>query len=428
MKTQRNTLLILFLISLCLNSYGQEVYSVAFESKSLTFSKSAKDDKIEKIKLKVKQALPENLNDYSLRIKVDSIKSTLSASEYALDFKERLLINSKVEEAIYLTILKDTLETNDRKLYLSIDVFDKSKKSVNKMNLADNQKIEIIVKGIKKEEKVLSNYSYLSYAGTNFDLVDGTKPKNLFFATNVFIPPVKNKNRYGFYLSLYGNRTMSDIDSTGNVRRTSKIIKQTDTTYLKYTEQTKMITTRVSDNIGAHINLLVPFFNKNEKSDLKMYYSPSLEFVWRRTKINQQFKDPILQDSTMVGGIIPGSMVFDTNSNRQFNEYSFNAGLAGLFVALENSAISVRIHASTGYSSNFYPTQSMHTNTTVTTRSHDIFFSGRVWITEPVTGITLQAEVTNTSKNPRPFFGATLSKAFNLKDIGIFKPLNTAPK
>lgn len=31
------------------------------------------------------------------------------------------------------------------------------------------------------------------------------------------------------------------------------------------------------------------------------------------------------------------------------------------------------------------------------------FFAGRAWITEPKTGITLQAEITNTMDNPRPF-------------------------
>lgn len=55
-----------------------------------------------------------------------------------------------------------------------------------------------------------------------------------------------------------------------------------------------------------------------------------------------------------------------------------------------------------------------------------IFFTGRAWITESVTGISIQAEITNTLKNPSAFFGVTLSKAINFKNLGrIFQPIIT---
>jgi hypothetical protein len=108
---------------------------------------------------------------------------------------------------------------------------------------------------------------------------------------------------------------------------------------------------------------------------------------------------------------------------------STNIGILGLFLTLENADVSVRIQSSVGYSSNFYPRTSSNSSLITTDRSHDIFFAGRAWITEPRTGLTLQAEITNTGINPRPFFGVTLSKAFNLKELsGIFSPLTTRTK
>lgn len=53
-----------------------------------------------------------------------------------------------------------------------------------------------------------------------------------------------------------------------------------------------------------------------------------------------------------------------------------------------------------------------------------LIFCGRAWITEPKTGITLQAEVTNRLKTPNPFYSVTLSKAFQLDKLaGFFSPI-----
>lgn len=409
----------------------QETFDISFENKAMKVAKSDSKMEIYPIIIKTKRNKSESWKKHVLSIGIDTLKSTLPPNDYSIDFNSKELNHLNSEETLYLKLPKDTLSDRERKLYLNLNVRNNGKKLVNEKNAAsaENKTIEITVNAHKRAENQLSHYSNLTYVGTNFDLVDKVKAENFFFATNIFIPPVENKNKLGFYLSLYGNRAMSDVDSTGIVRRTYKLESVNDSTYIRHTEQAKMITTRVSDNIGAHINLLVSLFPKKEGSDLSLYYSPSLEFVWRRTKISRLYKNPTLRDSIVVTGSIPGTIELDSFSQRNYNEFSFNAGALGLFLALENKTISVRAHASVGYSSNFYPQLSMSTNQINTKRSNDIFFSGRVWITEPITGITLQAEITNTAINSRPFFGATLSKAFHFKDIGgFFSPLIPSAK
>jgi hypothetical protein len=61
-------------------------------------------------------------------------------------------------------------------------------------------------------------------------------------------------------------------------------------------------------------------------------------------------------------------------------------------------------------------------------RQDDIGFTGRAWITEPKSGLTLQAEIVNTLIYPRPYYVVTLSKALGFQNLGsIFAPITSRP-
>lgn len=114
--------------------------------------------------------------------------------------------------------------------------------------------------------------------------------------------------------------------------------------------------------------------------------------------------------------VILNSLETETES---FNQYNFNIG-PGIFFVIENENISVRIHAATGYSRTFIIGGGKDP-TAVSKEESDVFFAGRAWITEPYTGITLQAEITNRFIEPKPSYVVTLSKAFHLNKLsGIF--------
>lgn len=428
MKSTVKLVVLLAFILGCSSMNAQDFYSIGFKTDTLTISKSSQIDVLSSINIESNVPDSDKYKNYNYTVSIVNDETTLAISDYKLiDFSKKNFQKNGAEK-VYFLLNKDTLNDRERKIVLEIKIFD-GDKEVTSNNKAKNKKITLTIKEHKAIENHISEYSYLSYVGTNFDLVDGIKAQNLFFATNIYLPNRLNKNKIGFYLSLYGNRAMSDIDSTGNVRRSYKLEKLTDSTYINYTAQSKMITNRVSDNIGAHISVLFPIFESKESTDLKLFYAPSLEFIWRRTNLTQEFSEPTNLESNTVVGFIPGTIEIGASSRRQFNEYSFNAGILGLFLTLENADVSVRIQSSVGYSSNFYPRTSSNSSLITTDRSHDIFFAGRAWITEPRTGLTLQAEITNTGINPRPFFGVTLSKAFNLKELsGIFSPLTTRTK
>jgi hypothetical protein len=436
----KTNLLLLFLLGWSGIVFGQKqtdgkvdvnansIFSLSFESDTIKVEKASKDGYIS-IPLKVDIVNPQTWEDYKFYIEVDKEKSSLPVSDYEFEDNTFNFSDLKKSKVITIKLKKDTLWDRERKIVLSLKT-SKNTDDIDKRNIGLKKKIIVIVGDGKDHVNLFHEYNILAYVGTNFDIVESkTKAKNLFFATNIFIPPVERRNKVGFYFSLYGNRTMSDIDSTGNVSRVYKIEPVSGTQHNEYRAQYKMVTSRVSDNIGAYISPLFRLIKSSNKH-LSLYYSPSLEFIWRKSTITRDFKDQKNSEVSLVDGFVPGTVMMDNVSRKIQNEYVFNVGGAGFFLAYQTADVSFRAHASVGYSSYFYPSNYLvEGNTTEVKRMHDVFFLGRVWLTEAKTGITLQAEIMNTAINPRPFFGVTLSKAIKLDKLGsIFTPLTDRSK
>ncbi|TAG11961.1 MAG: hypothetical protein EAZ35_09030 [Sphingobacteriia bacterium] len=405
-------ILLIFFTHLCVLIFAQENYAISFEKAIIQLKKSNTEDRVYKINFSANIPDSYKLTEkFHFSVQLDSVKSNLGFNECEIAFPDLHIGNLKKQNSCFLTLKKDSLPDRARKLVLKFNV---SYLSPDK-NLGLYKEITVEV----SEHRILDSltaYNYLAYIGTNFDLVNGIKPNHLFFATNIFLPPVANK--VGVYLSLFGNRTMLRTDTTGNIRRVYRINRISDSSFMNYTEQVRLSRTSISDNLGAYFNPLIKLGSISDISNaLQLYYSPSLEFVWRRTQIISSFSNAGNRDSTIQKGRFPGTLDFEATNTVYANEFAFNAGLIGFFMAHENKNISVRVHASVGYSSSFYPSDQDRVYAS-TKRVDDIFFSGRAWITESKTGITLQAEITNTANYSRPFYGVTLSKAIHYGDIG----------
>lgn len=423
-------LMLLFSPLLLFSQIDKTSVNIEFDTIAAKYTKGGKDQIIP-IKLKINQIKIDHPENYSLAVEVDQMNSTLSSGEYSFSYRKTLLSKLGQEEKLYLTINKDTLPDRERTIVLNVKCYENA--SGNEFpNIGTNKKMTITVE--PSDQKPKSNgYEYLAYVGTNFDLVEGIQAKDLFFATNIYKSPEHtDKKKVGFYLSIYGNRAFSQIDSSGTINRIVSIDSLTQDSYRVVRERRKIRNERSTDNLGAYISPLIKMnFLNSPSSDLKLYYSPSLEFVYRRTRSKIDYLGESSLDSITISGDIndfPGRVQnLPESKSISYNEYSFNLGLVGLFLSLENERISVRVHGSVGYSSNYFADfDNGFGNSVALKHSSDVFFTGRAWITEPVSGLTLQAEVTNSLINPRPFFVATLSKAFDFKDLGsIFSPISS---
>jgi hypothetical protein len=249
----KNAIITAVLFFLFVNGYSQSV-DISFSIDKDSTSRQKDNDLIKKIEIKKEGIKDVEAAKYNLTVSVNQEKTTMSQNSYFLDTRKILVDDLKTSHFIYLTIFKDDQPDRDRKIFLKLTI-EPVEGDIKVTNTGKHQEMELIVSGMQADELSMG-YNYLAYVGTNFDLVDGVKAKNLFFATNVFLAP-KLKERAGVFLSFYGNRTMSTTDSSYNLRRLSKIVKVTDTSYWRYTEQADLQSSRVSDNLGAYISPLI---------------------------------------------------------------------------------------------------------------------------------------------------------------------------
>ena len=423
-----------FIFLLLLGFLTFPVYSqidVSFKKDTLNYVQSAKDQV--KVITIVTDTTRTTKKDLDVAIEVDYSKSSLDASKFTLNFNKTKVTALQPNTSAFLQIKADSTSKDAKKIVLNLKIYDKNAKEDKNENKGQYKTLVI---NIAPFHTKLSGYEYLAYVGTNFDLVEGIQAKDLFFAANIYKQPRSKlyKKGVGFYLSLYGNRAFTYVDSSGFAVRTKRYEPVTDSTYQEIISTNYLLSRRTTDNLGSYISPLINlkwFRNKDANSNIKLYYSPSLEFVYRRTKISFEETGVVQVDSlNMIQGDINEVLPLRNNNqpifSETFNEYSFNAGIIGLFLSLENKDLSVRVHGSVGYSSNFFVQFDPNDTDVITSQKSDIFFSGRAWITEATTGLTLQAEVTNSAIHPRPFFVATLSKAFAFKKLGsIFQPITS---
>lgn len=401
-------------------SFEKSTEKIQRQAKAITFPITLLSDTI--------QIPKDSLVLYKVEAKVNDNKSTIPASAYKLEFNSINLEKLPSKYTFFLTIEGDTIADRDRILFLDLELIKKGKKTPLKSK-SNNLSLAITVEGFKG----INKYNYLGYVGTNFDLIDGVKAKDLFFAVNVLSAPKETSDLFGFYLTLYGNRTISQTDTSGRVTYTSRILGMKGDSARYYTSQALKTITSVSDNLGA---TFTPLFKLNKFSEngrnTKIYYAPQFEFIWRRKTITTKYADIVLVDSLdRANRPIRGNFVTPTINTVPLNVYDMYLGLAGMFLSHENEFISIRVQATLGYNFSYIANNSKSNidGNTPYIKEENFFSYMRTWITEPISGLTFGAEVSNNIFNKnryRPYYNVTLSKAINLNALGaIFQPVTS---
>ena len=348
----------------------------------------------------------------------------------------RSVVDIDNEDGFYEILYNEVKDKNNIiDLFFTDDIFKKFK-ATDLLSAENTKELEKAYNKLKGQEKV-SDYNYMGYIGTNFDLIEGVKAKNVFFAINVLSKPKREKDKIGFYISLYGNRTLSKNDSIKNITRQYRVFDSiVDTQTQKFSQRQLYDYSKTIniDNLGAYFSPLVKVWKlSNLDGATQFFISPSLEFIWRRISIVNKISN--IQNETPF--LVPSStnnytqLINKNPKSYQYNIYDFNLG-AGFWLIHENPKISVRLNMNIGWLRSFAPNieNALETEssgiTTYYIKTADIFYTGKLWITESGTGITLQAEILNTLTTPNPFYGVTLSKAFDFEKLGnFFKPITS---
>ena len=430
----RTILLALFALLVSGGVRGQETFDLSFKkAEDNVYNILPNKETIVQLDIIGKNIEAFAKDNYNLLIEIDDeTKKTLKGVQYELNFIKKSFSdivkiddNDIKYEKLYVVIKTDSLLKVEQKLSFNLVVKD-NKGNITTKNTGNYKKITLHLTS-NSENTNIQKYKYLSYIGTNFDLVEGIKAENLFFATNIFSEPTlkKGMNDIGFYLSIYGNRTISTRDIQEESIFT-EIVPVTENYSYRLNKTVETTRTKHSDNLGAHFSTLHPVFGTRSKNrNVKTYFTISADFVWKRLQATTEYGDVIRID-TLSTASTGHHIILDPlkNSTVATNQYTFNFG-SGLFFSIENKDISVRIHGAIGYTQSYFANPKRDEEI-FTESKQDIFFAGRAWITEPKTGITLQAEIMNRFIKPNPYYVVTLSKAFQLDRLGgFFSPLTS---
>jgi hypothetical protein len=372
-------------------------------------------------------------NNPSIDYKIKKIDDN-SYSLVSNDIEEP--IDSKNEDGFY-GVLYEKVKDNDTVIheFFSDQMFSNFQ-NTTLLTEENTKELEKAYNTMKGEDKI-ADYNYMGYIGTNFDLIEGIKAKNVFFAINVLSKPKKDRDKIGFYISLYGNRTLSKNDSIKNITHSYRVFDSiVDNQTQKYSQrqQYNFSKTVNNDNLGAYFSPLIKVWSlSNLDGATQLFVCPSLEFIWRRVSVVNRISNIRNERPFLVSGTTENfTNPINTNlKSYQFNSYDFNMG-GGFWMIHENTKISVRLNMNVGWLRSFAPDmekaldiESFELNNDYL-KTGDIFYTGKLWITESSTGITLQAEILNTLDKPNPFYGVTLSKAFDFEKLGnFFKPITS---
>jgi hypothetical protein len=451
MKQSLTLLLLLFswLFASAQDENKKPKYNISFVEPANgidTIYRSAKSPGYWTVSLKSADVSDAAFKDHSIEIVADEGSSFKSANYEFLSTVSGKIKDLPAAKDIVIALKKEDESFKQVKpLKLTLKLAIKKPDGGNMVADAEENnagKVKTIVLIILPADEKLPNYNYLGYLGTNFDLVDGIQAKHLFFATNIFVADTK---KWGFALGLYGNRTMTKTDSTREAIFESRIEKINNDSIARYFDSATRVSTRVSDNIGINF---MPLFKIGEFSEatLKVYYAPQFEFIWRRTILQNEYIGNKTVRIDSGSNRFPANTAFPLTAplktKLEFNVYDVYIGLAGLLVRYENDDISVRISSSVGINFNYSPTGVIDGSANASPVNSNLrklkraFYFGRLWITEPTTGLTLGAEVSNyfgsikmdgsKMSKGQPFYNVTLSKAFNLKNLaGFVKPLTS---
>lgn len=426
-------LILLLLLALAsTTARAQQLIKLSFEKGAQTLQRS--DDAVSYpiiIKTDSIKIGSDTLNLYTVSATVNKKKTTLPSSDYNLEFNSVPLDEMPSEYTFFLTLEGDTLADRDRVIYLDLEL-KKEGETTGTSFASDNSSYVVTVEGAKELER----YNYLGYIGTNFDLIDGVRAKDLFFAINILAPPREKNSGFGFNVTLYGNRTLSTTDTSGAATYTAGYEPIGGDTVAYYTAQAQKTIISVSDNLGAMFTPLIRIWKPSDpKRQTQLYYAPQLEFIWRRKETTTSYINSVITDTTYranrpitSGRFVPAVVSIPSNV------YDMYLGLAGLFLKHENEHISVRVQASFGYNFSYIAVgRSSGLSGTVTpvnsryNKEENWFTYARTWITEPKSGITFGAEVSNfvfDRDRYRPYYNVTLSKAIYLNALGaIFAPI-----
>jgi len=416
----KNILLILLVTVFANNVYSQKI-KINFETSNDTIASSQGQEITKHVKIIVKKDSTSTLKNLTLKMEIVKGKSNLKPDNifipqifpYAIaDLKKEIIIDVPIK------LSRDN--AHDRILSLQLTAF---KNDTVKVDIDDDKKgfAEIYIEPYKLNLNDDPDFEPLLFAGTNFDLLDGGKPKELYVRLNLFwrITP-KNYLQLG----IYSNRTFTTPDSVGNIPfssifRTKKNI--TDTTLSSVSGTYSRKSSYTYEPIAIYFEYHKKIIDNDRLASI--FVTGGMEIGIVKTTIKNEISN-IVADTTVIK-IPQGRIVQTPMADKGFDFLRPNyLTYLGVMFLKDNDDFNIKFQFLAGFN-NYWNPVFISKSMDVFKRENDLYSATKLNVIIKKVGIGLGIEMLLRQNTPA-VISATLSKVINLKDIkSLFNPISS---
>lgn len=262
-----------------------------------------------------------------------------------------------------------------------------------------------------------NGYEFWLFTGTNLDLLDGVKAKDLYFKGS-YLTNLKNGQKFTnhwLYFTFGKNRYVSDQDTISDTPFSSRVPTVGDSiTIARGYYNSSRVT--VTENLFASLDYMFKACTSNT-SDL--YVTGGFYFGLRTLK--ESYKNGSYMADTVSyllnrDSVYRFSSILNERSHKQFN-YNISVGILHI---LSTKLVNVKTHLQAGLNTFVYPAQSVKSgwNERVTYgNQHSLFVQVRMEATVLKPGISIGVE-SFIRENAFPLFNISLSKVIDFEQLG----------
>jgi hypothetical protein len=360
---------------------------------------------------------------HKVELAVENSDFSIPAADVFLPSDKTLSIDNTGESnEKAFTIIFNRHDKDDRTINLRLNLYDATGNPVTSTD--SRLKKTIYIKPSKADtlsDASKNGYEFWLFTGTNLDLLDGVKAKELYFKGSYLVNIKKNNTftKHWIYTTFGKNRYFSDKDSLGRVPFSEELPRAVPGDSITLVRGSySSLRESVTDNIFTsfeYLNFISDFSSPTSKIFATLGFSLNLQSI----KTSYTNKN-ILSDTSTFLRIADSSYVFrPLNLERKIKQFNYNLHF-GFTHILSTDAINIKTQLIAGINRFTYPYASVRNSTidrTFYKNEQDVFFQLKIDATVLSPGISIGFEFF-LRRTEIPLFNVSLTKVLDIKQIG----------
>ena len=385
-------------------------------AQGFTLSKDTVDSDVDKGSYTAKVNIPKGSLKAKSIITFAINKSKTDVTELNVPFESTYTIKdaTKDEEASYKVAFNRD-NNNDRKLSFEITVKD-PEGNVFKLPEKVNSTLDVQIRSHRDFEK--TDNEYWVFVGTNFDLLDGVKARDLYFRGS-FLVPLNNSNpkKSQFYITFEKNRFFSERDSLSRIRLTDVLPMMNKPDSMRLVQgYYNTFRETVTENIGFSLSHIANFKAKPE-GQYNFYFMSGI-YIDYQTRTSKYTNHSIQADTTTIRKDT-GYHFTPLASQSKSQSWNTNFYVGAMYIH-SGTSVNLKTFLQVGVNFNNFPSFSrisglnQSTEYTQNKAFYTRFHLDATLLESP--GLSFGAEV-YLRKGLMPLFNFTAAKVFDLRQL-----------